>query len=177
MPEALVQSDFSAWTSAARDVVTLLHGDETRLRTVVPEVSGWSALHHAAHLTLANERVLANLASLAKGSGLLVVYEAAQVPEALGHLAAGRLPRGRAQSPRMVVPPADIDVETAREWADKLATDLDAFARAVDVEHVPRCFVPHQLLGPLDFAQWARFGRVHTEHHLAIAREVMAARR
>jgi hypothetical protein len=170
-----IDTELDAYAQAARDVVKLLERDDKALSTVAPAVSGWSALHHATHMTLANELVLRNLSSLSKGQGLLVVFEAAQKPEALAFLAAGQLPRGRAQSPRMVVPPADIDAARAREWAAKLVTDLDALVRTLDTGSATRCFIPHQLLGPLDLSQWARFGVVHTRHHLAIAREVLAA--
>jgi hypothetical protein len=166
--------ELDAYAQAVREVVQLLATDEHRLSTVAPQVSGWSALHHAAHMTLANELILRNLASLSKGAGLLVVFEAAQKPEALAFLAAGRLPRGRAQSPRMVVPPSDIDASRAREWAAQVITDLDALIPTLHQQSPTRCFIPHQMLGPLDLAQWLRFGIVHTRHHLTIAREVLA---
>jgi hypothetical protein len=126
-------------------------------------------------MTLANELVLRNLRSLSKGSGMLVVTEAVQVPEALAMLEAGVIRRGRAQAPRMVVPPLDADVATTTSWAVDLRRDLGEFARTFDAEHAPRCFVPHQLLGPLDLSEWARFGVVHTRHHLAIARDSLGA--
>jgi hypothetical protein len=170
-----IDTELDAYAQAAREVIQLLGESDARLTKVVPVVSSWSALHHAAHLTLANELILRNLVSLSKGNGLLVVFEASQKPEALAHLASGRLPRGRAQSPRMVLPPSDIEVAQAREWATNLATDLDALVRTLDTTSPVRCFIPHQLLGPLDLAQWLRFGIVHTRHHLAIAREVLDA--
>jgi hypothetical protein len=169
-----IDVELDAYAQAAREVVELLGEDDARLPIVAPHISGWSALHHATHMTLANELILRNLASLSKGTGLLVVYEAAQKSEALEFLAAGRLPRGRAQSPRMVVPPSDIDAPRAREWAAQVVADLDALIPALDITSPTRCFIPHQLLGPLDLAQWVRFGIVHTRHHLAIAREVLA---
>jgi len=137
-------------------------------------VSGWSALEHACHLTLANELVLRNLVNLFRGSGLLVVADAQQDQRALEVLAAGALPRGQAKSPRMVVPPSDVEIGTTREWAERFVEDLGAFRRGFDARAPrPRIFVPHQILGPLDLAQWARFGAVHTRHHLAIAQEVL----
>jgi len=175
MSELTARSDLAAWSHDAREVEWLLAHAPQELETVMPHVSGWSALQHAAHLTLANELVLKNLRSLAKGSGMLVVNEAAQNPEALALLAAGRLPRGRAQAPRMVVPPTDVDVPRVQEWASQLSADVDAFAGTLAGVPLPRCFVPHQMLGPLDFAQWLSFGIVHTRHHLVIAREVLDA--
>lgn len=174
MSESPPRRDVAAYLAAAQDVERLLSGERVLLERPVGRISGWSPVLHAAHLTLANELVLRNIVSLSKGSGMLVVTEAAQVPRALELLANGRLPRGEAKAPRMVVPPLDVDVRVAREWAAKFASDLEAQCATLDVERAPRCFIPHQALGPLDLAQWLRFGLVHTQHHLAIAREILA---
>ena len=174
MDAASIRADLEAYHQAAREVERLLAGEPSLLERKVMQISGWSPVQHAAHLTLANELVLKNLSSLARGSGLLVVYEAAQVPRALEILRAGRLPRGEAQSPRMVVPPLGMEARVAREWATKFTADLDAWTATLALEGAPKGYVPHQLLGPLDLAQWARFGLVHTRHHLAIAREILA---
>lgn len=168
-------SEIESWSRACADVIALLEGDAVRLARRADGVSGWSAVEHAAHLTLANELVLRNLKNLGKGSGMLVVADAEQNEQALAILAGGTLPQG-ARSPRMVVPPSDIDVPMALEWARTHARDLAVFAGELEALPRPRCFVPHQVLGPLDLAQWARFGRVHTHHHLAIARTVLASR-
>jgi hypothetical protein len=164
------------YTVAAEDIHRMLAGDARVLAQRAPTVSGWSAVEHASHATLANELVLRNLVNLARGAGMLVIADATQDPRALAVLAAGQLPRGQARSPRMVVPPSDIDVATAREWAARFVEELTGFRRGFDPRlERARLFVPHQLLGPLDLGQWARFGVVHSRHHLAIARETLAA--
>jgi len=168
--------ELDAFARGAEDVVRLLADGPRSTSTRVPSVSGWSAVEHASHVTLANELVLRNLVNLARGAGLLVVADAPQDERALAVLAAGALPRGQAKSPRMVVPPSDVDLATAQEWAGRFVEDLAAFRRGFDPRaERARLYVPHQILGPLDLAQWARFGAVHTRHHLAIAREVLAA--
>jgi hypothetical protein len=174
MSESSARRDLQAYREAAHDVERLLGGEPALLERQIERISGWSPVQHAAHLTLANELVLKNVLSLVKGSGMLVVTEAAQIPRALQVLAGGTLPRGEAKSPRMVVPPIDVDVRVAREWAAKFTSDLEAQCASLDLERVPRCFIPHQLLGALDLAQWIRFGLVHTRHHLVIAREILA---
>jgi hypothetical protein len=147
------------------------HGDA--IGRPEPSISGWSAEQHLAHLTLANELIVRNLKSLTKESGALVVREAAQSETALAILHAGQLPRGRAQSPRMVRPPEVIERELMLEWLADVRQEL----KTIDPAQLPkgRVFVPHQLLGPLDAPQWLRFGVVHTRHHMVIAREVLAA--
>jgi hypothetical protein len=169
------QVELVAFQSACDEVLELLRNDAERLARVTPSVSGWSPLQHAAHMTLANELVVRNMRSLSKGSGMLVVADAVQNPRGLAVLEAGVITRGRAQSPRIVVPPLDADVATTIDWAESARRDLAEFARTVDPERAPRCFIPHQLLGPLDLSEWARFGVVHTRHHLAIARDSLGA--
>jgi len=140
---------------------------------VAPAVSGWSAEQHLAHVALANELVLRNLASLAAGKGVLLVHGAESNPQALAVLAGGTLPRGQARAPRIVRPPERIDRTLLAQW---LADARTALAR-LDPRALPagEPKIPHQVLGPLDAPQWARFAVVHTRHHLAIAREVLAA--
>jgi hypothetical protein len=141
------------------------------LAAVAPSCSGWSSEQHLAHVALANELVLRNLKSLAEGQGLLIVRGGEPLPGTLQVLATGRIPRGQAQAPRMVRPPARVQPELLRQWL----ADGRAALGALD----PRTLVaselkiPHQVLGPLDAPQWARFGLVHTEHHLAIVREIL----
>jgi len=146
--------------------------DPVRLVRVVPEVSGWSSEQHLAHVALANELVLRNLKSLATGQGHLLVREAESNPRALAALASGKLPRGQAQSPRMVRPPERVDRALLREWL----ADGRAALREIDPYSLPadEPKIPHQLLGPLDAPQWARFAAVHTRHHLEIVREILA---
>ena len=143
------------------------------LARVVPEVSGWSGEQHLAHVALANELVLRNLASLASGTGALLVRGAAADPRAMEVLARGTLPRGQAQAPRIVRPPQRIERQLLAGWlGDARAALARLDPRALPVGD-PR--IPHQVLGPLDAPQWARFAVVHTRHHLLIAREVLAA--
>ncbi len=146
---------------------------EPALPRVAAGVSGWSAEQHLAHVALANELVLRNLKSLAKGSGLLVVEGGEPVPGALEILAGGRIPRGAAQSPRIVRPPAAVERALLLEWLADARRELAALDPHAIRSTNQR--IPHQILGPLDAPQWLRFGVVHSRHHLAIAREVLLA--
>lgn len=141
------------------------------LQAVQPARSGWSGEQHLAHVALANELVLRNLKSLAEGRGHLIVRGGEPHPRALELLAAGRLPRGEAQAPRMVRPPERVQPELLREWLADGRTALAALdARTLVPSELK---IPHQALGPLDAPQWARFAVVHTHHHLAIVRELL----
>jgi len=160
--------ELDSFAQAAQELLTLFDNDAAQLATIRTEVSGWSALSHIAHVSLANELVLKNLASLRKGEGLLVQREATPNPEALRILASGALPSG-AQSPRMVRPPSDLDLATTRAWAEGVVALIQPFAAQTDPTRLEVLWIPHQILGPLTFAQWARFGAMHTRHHHALA--------
>lgn len=149
----------------------LLARDSSVLQSVVPARSAWSSEQHLAHVALANELVLRNLKSLSEGHGLLIVRGGEPHPRALELLSARHIPRGLAQAPRMVRPPERVQRELLLQW---LADGRSALAALDPLTLAPRELkIPHQLLGPLDAPQWARFGVVHTQHHLAIVREIL----
>jgi hypothetical protein len=142
------------------------------LTIAVPAVSGWSPEQHLAHVALANELVLRNVKSIAKGSGLLLVQGGEARPDVLRMLADGALPRGRAQAPRMVRPPERVERELLLQWLSDGRRELETLDATLLTPGELK--VPHQLIGPLDAPQWMRFGAVHTRHHLAIVLEVLA---
>ncbi len=157
------------WKDLNATIDALLALGESTLRAARPEVSAWSPLHHLAHLSLANELILRNLQSLAARSGLLIQTGKAPNERAIAMLAEGRLPRGQAKSPRMVVPPADVELEFVKGWHADNRRALAAIEPSSIV--ASELTIPHQLLGPLNAPQWMRFAVVHTEHHLGIAVE------
>jgi hypothetical protein len=166
-------ADLIALRTLQEELDGLLALEPARLARVVPAVSAWSSEQHLAHVALANELILRNLRSLASGRGVLLVHGAESNPRALALLAEGRLPRGQAQSPRMVRPPERVERALLTQWlTDGRAALADLDPRTLP-EDEPK--IPHQLLGPLDAPQWARFAVVHTRHHLAIVREILAA--
>jgi hypothetical protein len=143
------------------------------LEVVRSEISGWSALQQLAHVALANELSLKNVAALADGAGLLVRRGGEPIAGARALLASGRFPRGVAQAPRMVRPPAAIDRALLARWL----ADGRRAAAAIDPAAVPAgdLKIPHQILGALDGREWLRFAAAHACHHLVIAAEVLRA--
>jgi len=144
------------------------------LAACVPECSGWTSEQHLAHVALANELVLRNLKSLATGQGLLLVRGGEPHERALALLRAGRLPRGEAQAPRMVRPPERVQPDLLAQWLSDGRAALEALDPAT--LSASEWKIPHQVLGPLDAPQWARFGVVHTNHHLGIVAEILERR-
>lgn len=169
MPDPL--ADHARFAALQLSIDEWIEHAGVHLPRVVAGVSGWSAEQHLAHVALSNELVLRNLKSLTLGRGALVVEGGEPKPGVLEILAGGKLPRGVAEAPRMVRPPAVILPELMRLWLNDAKRELGEFdPRAVAPGNLR---VPHQLLGPLDARQWLRFGVVHTRHHLVIAREVL----
>lgn len=139
-----------------------------------PTVSGWSVAQHLYHIALATDLSLGHVRRLVDGSPL-VSDEGALGPDAAEVLAREEQPRGVAEAPRIVQPgdrvePAFLANEQAgnRELLAGLATRGDEIAAATG-------WIKHQDLGTLQAAQWLRFAVLHARHHIAIARDVVAA--
>lgn len=156
-----------------RVIDRLIERQGDALRVPAPAVSGWTAEEQIAHVALANELIVRNLKSFARGSGALIVRGGAPIPEAIPILVAGRIPRGLVQSPRMVRPPAEYDRELFLAWIADDRRAIEALDPATIRSDELR--IRHQALGPLDAPQWLRFAVVHTRHHLEIATEILRA--
>ena len=168
-------TELAVLASQLRRVEALLELPAAQLLEPLEDVSGWSIGEHAYHLVLACDLSLRNVASLVKDEGMLVREPVDRKDEALAILAAG-IPRGAAEAPRFVRPPARLDLGLLRELLAQVGAVRDDLAARVDeVLAAPRC-VPHQLLGDLTASEWVRFARVHTDHHLAIVDDIVAAR-
>lgn len=170
-----VAAEFERWRRIHGAFEALFELGEARLRRPAPAVSAWPALAHLAHVELANELCLRNLASFARREGLLLQTGRTPDERVLALLAQGALPRGQARAPRMVVPPLDVELEMVRSWHRDNVLALAELARNPHLVASSELTIPHQVLGPLDAPQWLRFSVVHSRHHFAIAREVLVA--
>ena len=149
--------------------------DSDTLLTKSDSISAWSPGDHAFHVILACDLSLRNARSLVLDRGRLVREPEDRKDEALTILHRGRIPRGKAQAPRFVTPPARLDLDLLRTLTDEVQTARAELAKDVaQLEKAPRT-VPHQLLGDLTAQEWVRFARLHTAHHLVILRELLRA--
>jgi hypothetical protein len=166
----------------AREIAALkgMHAEIARLRSalggrvahVVPEISAWSIERHLYHAALSADLAFANVVALLEGKSPRIVMQGAPNELALRVFAAGGYPRGESQAPRAVWPPERPDPELLeselarnRESVGALEGRAEGIARAEGL-------IPHRQLGELSAAEWLRFARLHTEHHLAIAQEI-----
>jgi len=81
------------------------------------------------------------------------------------------IPRGRAQSPKYVLPPAIIT-------ADDILTQLEeAKTRLHELQGLdPKANIKHPFFKQLNLAQSKRFMQVHTTHHLKIIRDILKSK-
>jgi hypothetical protein len=155
----------------------LLELPEERLRMRTP-ASGWCALEHLFHVVLANDMSLKNALHLVQGRGRLrtpLPAPGERDPRADAILARGRLPHGT-QAPRFVTPPPRPDVELARAILAETQTAAASPELAAGLD-AAEMGIPHQALGVLSAAEWVRFARMHSAHHLRLVATVLAAAR
>lgn len=175
MTEIDPEADLDALEAGLDECEAIEREAGATLDDAAPEVSGWSPAQHLYHVALATDLALGNAVGLVRGSSSLAVEGREPNELALQLFALGRFPRGRAEAPRMVRPPERVERALLHAELERCRSSL-AGARevATRLAGAPRR-IPHQLLGALDAVQWAHFARLHTDHHLAIVRDVRRA--
>lgn len=146
-----------------------------RLLGAVPSVSAWSPGAHLHHLSAINAQVLGSLVRAIEGDEVLTTGGS---PTWIGRLllAIGRLPRGRARAPKRFHPPDDLTPEGVAEGLAEARRSLEALGSRLDRLAALDGRMAHPLLGHFDAVEWLRFARIHTAHHLRIARDAEARR-
>ena len=136
--------------------------------------SDWSPGQQLFHMTLANELSLKNVSNLIARKGMLIRPLEDLPPRALKVLRRGRFPAG-AEAPRFVRAPDRVDLDLLRSIAGDVRTAHKVLVgRGDEIDAAPDG-VPHQTIGVLSAAQWVRFARMHSAHHLRIARWLLRA--
>ena len=82
----------------------------------------------------------------------------------------GDFPRGVAQAPASVIPPAKISNQAL---LDQLKIARDKLPKMHDLDQ--NCSYNHDVFGLLNRDQTARLIEVHTDHHLKIIRDILKA--
>ncbi|UII74517.1 DUF1569 domain-containing protein [Flagellimonas sp. HMM57] len=79
-----------------------------------------------------------------------------------------KIPRGRAEAPKIVTPPDTILTDSLYIHLNEARFNLDAY------DSVPeKAFFTHPYLGRLKKKTAKRFIEIHTEHHLKIIRDII----
>lgn len=167
--------ELAALADLQREIDPWLAGMGARAAQVEPAISRWSIEQHLYHAALSADLALANVRALLAGTSARIVRDGGPNEVAQRVLGEGGYPRGQSQAPRAVWPPdhpdrALLEAELARAHAS--TTDLAEHAREIAASPGR---IPHRQLGELTAAEWLRFARLHTAHHLAIARDLARA--
>lgn len=155
---------------ASYDVARSRISDVEGLHAAVPEVSGWSPAEHLHHAALVNTAIFERMQQWL--SGELEGEEGS--PNIAGRLVLwlGRLPRGRGRSPAAFQPEGASGLETLEVALRQSAEMMDTVIPDLDTLRECTGGLPHPALGVLTAPQWLRFARIHSEHHLAIIRDI-----
>ncbi len=79
-----------------------------------------------------------------------------------------KIPRGRAQSPEVVVPKGSITEETLKAHIDKSKEKIKEL-KLID----PKQYFRHPFFGNLRLKQTVKFLEIHTNHHLKIVNDIL----
>lgn len=151
----------------------LLDHPDDALLAVDTDVSGWSAAQHLYHIWLANGKMLMAVQVIHRGGGP-VTPEGALEP-AGRHVLEHGFTRGQAQAPDGVRPPETVTREVLTKTLARSRAKAEAVADLLPEVTDLEGRLPHPFMGALTAAQWLRMTRLHAEHHLALARDVLDA--
>jgi len=130
-----------------------------------PQISAWSVGMHVHHCCLSMHAIrdrLADSSSRAPWTWRSLIGRLV--------LRRGRLPRGRAQAPKVARPTADLSHEGLHaqlEDAEQAVADM----RALE----PERWIRHFALGTMRRDDAVRFIGIHNRHHLSIIRDILGA--
>jgi hypothetical protein len=146
-----------------------------RVHECAPSVSAWSPAQHLFHVALSADLAFSNVRALLRGGGGRIVQEGAPNALAVQVLTDESYPRGESAAPRTVTPPDEV--EGAYLTNEMQLNRETLMALSADLTKVPGAEgrIPHVFLGELNASEWLRFARLHSEHHLAILRDIEAA--
>ena len=83
----------------------------------------------------------------------------------------GIIPRGKARSPKEVLPPEHIDAKKILNLFSKVEEQLKELEN-LDKNH----FYSHHIFGDLNLSKSVKFLSIHSRHHLKIIRDIIAQR-
>ncbi len=80
----------------------------------------------------------------------------------------GKIPRGKAKAPQIVVPNTTIDLASLQEHINKTRNSLKEL-ESLSINH----FFEHPYFGKLKKKETLRFLEIHTNHHLEIIEDII----
>ncbi len=166
------EGDTRALHAALNRLGEALAWPDDRLYAVVTSVSGWSPAQHVQHALIALRRIFAAVSELRAGTSEAIRPSGRITLPGRALLLGGWIPRGKADAPDFAVPdaiPSRAGMSETHVGACERYADLAPVAGALrSVAGV----IEHPILKGMSAAQWWRFARIHTEHHLAIIDDI-----
>ena len=81
-----------------------------------------------------------------------------------------KIPRGRARSPKAVLPKGDFSIDTLRRHCN--ATKI----KLVELQNLkPKSYIQHPFFGKLKLKSTLKFIVIHTKHHIDIINDILKA--
>ncbi len=154
-------------------VASLLDLQDDVLFQANTDVSAWSPAQQLYHILRANGMMCKGIQLLCQGRRM--TDEEGGMNKAGHYVLTKGFVRGRGKAPEAVVPPDDVSREVLQET---LARSLKKYRETeAYLAQIPEAEgrMPHHHLGLLNASEWLRLARLHSEHHLAIIRDIVGA--
>lgn len=84
--------------------------------------------------------------------------------------ASGKIPRGKGKSPKRVVPDLTSSISQIQKYLEKAEEKLNAIESLPEKSHFN-----HPNFGSLDLKRAKKFIDIHTNHHIAIIKDIIKA--
>ncbi|MDF1701725.1 MAG: DinB family protein [Planctomycetota bacterium] len=168
-----IEADTLAVHACLAHLLEILAWEDVRLYGRVPAISHWSPAQQVEHIAQAGLGMTAMIEKLEAGCAHERIQPKGS-PSVTGRaiLLTGRIPRGRAEAPTGTLPaPIPARAALVERVRDLSGAAAAIAARASTLRQV-RGVGRHPMLGWFSAAQWWRFLRVHTEHHLAVIADI-----
>lgn len=154
--------------TAYREIDEILRLPDSDFFKVADTVSRWSPAQQICHVGMVNTAIFARIEKLYQDEDPEIARGGGPTLAGLALLTFGRIPRGRAQAPKQVEPPPDVDRAQVRAAVAASKRRLPWLAEKGAFLNTVPGRMPHPFLGNFTALQWLKFVRVHTRHHLQI---------
>lgn len=167
-----LQQEYDQLAAFYDDTAALLDEPDAAIFDVKEKVSGWSPAHHLHHIWVANGKSLAAALLIARGRGM-----PDGTPNEAGRMMLEQetIPRNQFTAPESVTPPDEPDRAALDEALTRSRNKLEDVGAQLDALATGEGRLPHPRMGLLNAPQWIRFVRIHSQHHHAIIRDILAA--
>ncbi|CAN5175630.1 hypothetical protein BH09SUM1_BH09SUM1_32230 [soil metagenome] len=164
--------EFKLLVKAHEKAEEILHWPDARFYSVQDTVSLWSPAQQLFHLSLANLRAGSMIQTLYDDEAAEILREGAPSKFGRAMLMWGKITRGVALAPPTTDPPPEISRPEVRAALQRSGKLMEVLSGRASYLYDLSGRMQHPMLGELNAIQWLKFARVHSQHHLTIAKEI-----